>query len=120
MAFPEVLVDLVTAHIRSRPLTPAAVLATKRAGWRLLAGDGHDVAELTNDDVSVMEGGDVRSRFSELRLEAREGSADDLAAVTDRLLCGRGRHGADPEGGPGPGPDGHRSARRGGSRVRAR
>ena len=53
------------AHIRSRPLTPAAVLATKRAGWRL-AGDGHDVAELTNDDVSVMEGGDVRSRFSEL------------------------------------------------------
>ena len=84
---PEVLVDLVTAHIRSRPLTPAAVLATKRAGWRLLAGDGHDVAELTNDDVSVMEGGDVRSRFSELELEAREGSADDLAAVTDRLLA---------------------------------
>ena len=84
---PEVLIDLVTAHIRSHPLTQAAVLATTRAGWRLVADDGHPVADLTNDDVSVMEGGDVRARFSELELEAREASPDDLAAVTDRLLA---------------------------------
>ncbi len=83
---PEVLVDLVTAHVRSHPLAPAAVLATTRAGWRLVAGDGHPVAELTTDDVSVMEGPEIRSRFSELELEAREASLDDLAALTRRLL----------------------------------
>ncbi len=86
-AIPEVLIDLVTAHVRSHPLTQAAVLATRRAGWRLLADDGHDVAELTSDDVSVIEAGDVRSRFSVLELEARGASMDDLTAVTDRLLA---------------------------------
>ncbi len=94
-AIPEVLVDLVTAHVRSHPLTPAAVLATTRVGWRLLGGDGHPLAELTTDDVSVMEGPEIRSRFSELELEAREASIEDLAAVTRRLLDA-GAVGAEP------------------------
>jgi CHAD domain-containing protein len=92
---PAELVDLVTAHVRSHPLSAAAVLATRRAGWRLLAGDGHPVAELTNDEVTVLDGDDIRSRFSELELEAREATLDDLAAVTDRLLAA-GAVGAEP------------------------
>ena len=60
---PEVLVDLVTAHIRSRPLTPAAVLATKRAGWLSPAM----ATTWPSDERRVGDGaGDVRSRFSEL------------------------------------------------------
>ncbi|HEY7737757.1 MAG TPA: CYTH and CHAD domain-containing protein [Candidatus Limnocylindria bacterium] len=92
---PEVLIDLVTAHVRSHPLAPAAVLATRRAGWRLLSGDGHAVADLTSDEVTVLDGGDIRSRFSELELEAHEASLDDLTAVTDRLLAA-GAVGAEP------------------------
>jgi inorganic triphosphatase YgiF len=92
---PEVLVDLVTAHVRSHPLTPAAVLTTRRIGWHLLAGDGHPVADLTSDEVTVLDGTDIRSRFSELELEARDASLDDLAAVTDRLLAA-GAVGAEP------------------------
>lgn len=94
-AIPEVLTDLVTAHVRSHPLAPAAVLATTRIGWTLMAGDGHPLAELTTDDVSVMEGPEIRSRFSELELEAREASMEDLAAVAQRLLDA-GAVGAEP------------------------
>lgn len=83
---PDVLVDLVTAHIRSYPLAPAAVVATRRDRWELQDADGQIVAELVGDDVSVMDGAEVRSRFSELELEARTASPDDLQAITDRLV----------------------------------
>jgi CHAD domain-containing protein len=92
---PEMLVDLVTAHVRSHPLSAAAVLATRREGWRLLAGDGQPLAEITSDEVTVLDGEDIRSRFSELELEARQATLDDLAAVTDRLLAA-GAVGAEP------------------------
>ena len=116
---PEVLVDLVTAHVRSHPLAPAAVLATTRAGWRLVAGDGHPVAELTTDDVSVMEGGDP--------LPLQRAGARGAGGIAGRpgrrhpppAGGGRGRRGADSQGGPGARADGHRAPGRGGSRVRA-
>ncbi|HET9497512.1 MAG TPA: CYTH and CHAD domain-containing protein [Candidatus Limnocylindria bacterium] len=86
-AVPDMLADLVTAHVRAHPLTVAAILATQRTGWRLVAFDGQVVAELTTDDVLVMDGDEVTSQFTELELEARRASAEDLAAVSARLLA---------------------------------
>jgi CHAD domain-containing protein len=84
---PALLGDLVTAHVRSHPLTAAVGLATHRAGWRLVGFDGQVVAELRVDDVLVMDGDDVRTEFSELELLAHRASPDDLAALTARLLA---------------------------------
>jgi CHAD domain-containing protein len=86
-AVPAPMADLVTAHVRSHPLTPAVDLATRRAGWRLVAFDGQVLAELLVDDVRVMDGDAVRSEFGELELQAHRASPDDLAAVTARLLA---------------------------------
>ena len=84
---PGMLEDLVTAHARSHPLTAAAFLATQRTGWRLVAFDGQVLAELTTDDVLVMDGEEVTSQFTELELEARRASPDDLGAVSARLIA---------------------------------
>ncbi|RPH37029.1 MAG: CHAD domain-containing protein, partial [Chloroflexi bacterium] len=84
---PEMLADLVTAHVRSHPLTAAAFVATQRTGWRLVAFDGQVLAELTTDDVLVMDGDEVTSQFTELELEARRASPDDLAAVSAKLMA---------------------------------
>ena len=84
---PAMLADLVTAHARSHPLTAAAFLATQRTGWRLVAFDGQVLAELTTDDVLVMDGEEVTSQFTELELDARRASPDDLAAVSARLIA---------------------------------
>jgi CHAD domain-containing protein len=86
-AVPPLLGDLVTAHVRSHPLTAAVGLTTHRAGWRLVAFDGQVLAELLVDDVRVMDGDDIRSEFSELELQAHRATPDDLAAVTARLLA---------------------------------
>jgi len=92
---PATLADLVTAHIRSYPLAPAAVLSTRRGRWQLVDAGGRSIAELVDDEVSVMDGNDVRGRFSELELEARGASIADLQAIADRLLAA-GAVGAEP------------------------
>lgn len=94
-AVPPALSDLVTAYTRSHPLMPAAVLTTRRGRWQLLGRKGKPVAELLNDDVSVIEGEDVRARFHELELEARSATMRDLAALTGRLQSA-GAVGAEP------------------------
>lgn len=62
--------DLVTAYARAAPLTEIAQLRTRRQIWSLLGPDGHPVAVLDDDDVSVMEHGRRISRFREIELES--------------------------------------------------
>ncbi len=62
--------DLVTAYARTEPLIEIAQLRTRRQIWSLLGPDGHPVAVLDDDDVSVMEHGRRISRFRELELES--------------------------------------------------
>ena len=62
--------DLVTGYARTAPLTEIAQLRTRRRIWSLLDGEGHVVAVLDEDDVSVMERGRPISRFRELELES--------------------------------------------------
>jgi CHAD domain-containing protein len=77
--------DLVTAIARSEPLRPVASLLTRRRRW-LLCGEGdRPLAELVEDEVSVLDGDRVVSRFRELELESRGPGLDELRPIAARL-----------------------------------
>ena len=61
--------SLVTAYARREPLIAVATLRTKRRRWRFTDGET-EVVELANDEVSVVEGRRIVSRFRELEVEA--------------------------------------------------
>src|SRR5919106_6245219 len=82
---PDRAIDLVTAYARTAPLTEIAQLRTRRQVWALLDTDGRVVAELDDDEVSVMERGRTISRFRELELESRGLTDDDLGRIAELL-----------------------------------
>ena len=82
---PERAADLVTAYTRTAPLTAIAELRTRRQIWSLLDGEGRVVAELDDDEVSVMEHGRTISRFRELELESRGLDDAGLQRIADLL-----------------------------------
>lgn len=95
MHVPSEAVRLVTAFVRSAALDPVATLRTKRQRWALLNPDEEEIAELVEDDVSVVEDGRSVARFSELELEQRKGNRRDLDDIA-RLLHAAGAAQAEP------------------------
>src|SRR5215475_5387007 len=78
---PRELLELLQAHLRHGPLERIAELRTRRRG-ELVARDG-TTAEVTVDEVAVMDARRVRDEFVEVELELRRGNparVDDLAA----------------------------------------
>lgn len=73
--------DLVAAWARRGHLAPAAALSTRRRRWLLTAEDGSDLAELVQDDVSVLDGDRVIGRFRELELQSRGTDTDQLQPI---------------------------------------
>jgi CHAD domain-containing protein len=73
--------DLVSAWARRGHLAPAAALSTRRRRWLLVAADGSELAELVQDDVSVLDGDRVIGRFRELELEGRGADRDRLQPI---------------------------------------
>jgi CHAD domain-containing protein len=83
---PEAAVDLVRAYVRDRPLGPSVRLRTVRRSVVLSDELGRAVAEVTDDEVSVMEGRRVASRFREVEVELAAGTPDEvLHALVERL-----------------------------------
>jgi CHAD domain-containing protein len=83
---PEAAVDLVRAYVRDRPLTPAVRLRTVRRGVVLSDELGRRVAEVTDDEVSVMDGRRVASRFREVEVELAAGTPEEtLGGLVERL-----------------------------------
>lgn len=74
---------LTTVHARTQPLMAVATLRTRRRRMHLLA-DGQEVAEVAIDEVSVVEGRRVVSRFRELEVEDLRGDLP-LASLADQL-----------------------------------
>jgi CHAD domain-containing protein len=87
---PDDLADLLHAHLRHGPVEPIAELRTRRRG-ELVARDG-TTAEVTVDEVAVMDALRVRDRFVEVELELREGSPEDV----DHLAAELAGAGAEP------------------------
>lgn len=61
--------SLIRAYARGTPLLPVARIRTVRTGVDLLDGEGVVVAEVVDDEVSVLHGGRVATRFREVEVE---------------------------------------------------
>jgi CHAD domain-containing protein len=79
-------VDLLRAYLRTEEPKPVAHLRTVRRVVPLLDGGGHPMAEVADDEVSILEGRRIASRFRELEVEVKEGMRKNaVTAVVDRL-----------------------------------
>ena len=82
---PVALASLVLAYARV-PLVPVARIHTVRSGVDLIDGEGSKVAEVVDDEVSVINDGRVAARFREVEVELGETApAGLLDAVVSRL-----------------------------------
>jgi CHAD domain-containing protein len=72
---PERMRQLLAAHLRNGDLHPVARLRTRRAG--VLAGG----AEVTVDDVAILDGRRVTGSFREIEVELRDGTGDSLTQL---------------------------------------
>ena len=83
---PPAALDLVQAITRGRALAPVARLRTRRRAVRICDDNGRWVAEVTSDDVRVLEGDETRSRFHEVEVELGSGCPPEVVeAILERL-----------------------------------
>src|SRR3989440_8477802 len=93
---PEAALKLLAAYVRRSQLEPVARLKTKRRTVRLCDADSHLLAEVVDDEVSVLEGRRVAARFRELEIEVKGGDAEDLLDATVFRLRTAGAGAPDP------------------------
>jgi CHAD domain-containing protein len=83
---PTAAADLLRAYVRGQELTPVARLQTVRRGVVIGDDAGRRLAVVTDDEVSVMDGRRVASRFRELEVELDPEADDALSEILiDRL-----------------------------------
>ncbi len=87
---PAAAASLVMAFARTSPLAPVARLRTVRTGVNLLDGEGAVVAEVVDDEVSVLHAGRVAARFREVEVELGERPPPALAAAVVARLRAAG------------------------------
>jgi CHAD domain-containing protein len=75
---PAPALDLVRAFVRSEPVSLSVRLQTLRRRTELIAADDTPVAEVVDDEVSVLDGRRVVGRFRELEVELAPGSDDRI------------------------------------------
>ena len=85
---PEALLALLHAHLRRGPLERVAELRTHRSG-ELVARNG-TTAEVTADEVTVLDSSEASNHFVEVEIELREGDPEGLDEIADELVS-RGR-----------------------------
>jgi CHAD domain-containing protein len=90
---PDQIADLVTAWVRSAPLAPVTVIRTRRRRSALRGPDGSSLAEIDDDEVSVVDDGHVAARFREVEVELAHGASSDLLTLVGDALgaAGAGR-----------------------------
>ncbi len=98
-AVPDEALSLVRAFLRREPLVVVAHIHTKRSGLVLSDVEGLPVAEVVDDEVSVLHGGRVAARFREVEVEVADRAAPGLIdAVIGRLRqAGAGKPDATPK-----------------------
>lgn len=82
---PEGATRILRAYIRHAELVPVVRLATRRQRVQLMDTNGMKLAEVVDDEVSVLSGRHVASRFREVELELSEAGADLQQPVLVRL-----------------------------------
>lgn len=86
---PQELRELLTAHLHHGPLSPVAELRTRRRG-ELVARNG-TTAEVTVDEVDVLDARSVTSAFVEVEIELRTGDPSGLDRIADELALAGAR-----------------------------
>jgi CHAD domain-containing protein len=89
---PEELLALLHAHLRRGPLERVAELRTHRSG-ELVARDG-TTAEVTADEVTVLDSSEASNHFVEVEIELRDGSPDGLDEIADELVSAGAEQGS--------------------------
>lgn len=84
-AVPAAAQRVLRAYVRTAKLEPVARLSTWRRRVPLLRADGHQAAEVVDDEVSVLEGRRVAARFREVEVELGEGGEAILEPLLWRL-----------------------------------
>ncbi len=84
-AVPAEVAGLVRVYARTAPLVPVAHLVTIRHATELHDADGRTVAEVNDDEVSIMDGTHVAARFREVEAKARIDDRRLLRRVAERL-----------------------------------
>jgi CHAD domain-containing protein len=87
---PEAAVALVIAYVRRSTLVPVASLSTLRRRVQLKNREGAVLAEVVDDDVSVIQGLRVQHRFREVEVELRDPSGERLLDPILARLRGAG------------------------------
>ena len=77
--------DLIRAYVRGAALGPVARLSTWRRRVSLFDGSGRRLAEVVDDEVSVLDGRRVAARFREVEVELDEGADEVLQPLLWRL-----------------------------------
>src|SRR5439155_9941102 len=80
---PAALRMLLRAHERHAPVAPVAELRTRRYGRVLTHPSG--TAEVTLDEVKIMDAQRVVSEFSEIEVELKDGEPDTVSAIAEQL-----------------------------------
>lgn len=90
---PASALDLVHALVRSAPLDAVAKLVSVRNRVDLFDADDRKVAEMVDDEVSVLDGNHLLSRFREVEVELTKHAGTDLAdeLVAALRAAGAGR-----------------------------
>ncbi|TMD51711.1 MAG: CYTH and CHAD domain-containing protein [Chloroflexi bacterium] len=81
---PAAALAVVRAYVRHAPLEPVARLSTRRRITRLRA-KGRKLAEVVDDEVTVLEGRRVAGRFREIEIELAEAGDELLEPLRRRL-----------------------------------
>jgi CHAD domain-containing protein len=92
-AVPEAALDLVHALARTAPVDAVAKLVTVRNRVDLFDTDDRKVAEMVDDEVSVLDGNHLLARFREVEVELTKHASEDLAdeVVAALRAAGAGR-----------------------------
>jgi CHAD domain-containing protein len=89
---PEELLALLHAHLRRGPLERVAELRTHRSG-ELVTRNG-TTAEVTADEVTVLDSREASNHFVEVEIELRDGGPDGLDEIADELVSAGAAEGA--------------------------
>lgn len=93
---PELLASLLTAYVRDEPLTPVAHLHTTRRSLHLLDATGAVLGEIDDDDVTVLDGGEITAKFREIEVELAAEAPEDLVRPIVKRLRAAGAGAPDP------------------------
>jgi CHAD domain-containing protein len=93
---PEALVRVLRGTLRGACLVPVARLATRRTLVELRDGGGRRLAEVCDDEVSVLEDERVAARFREVEVEASRAAPSTLLPLVVSTLRSAGAGEPDP------------------------